>query len=143
MKTSLLVLPLLSLTTSLAFPTGEQVVLGNGNINIPERFQATAQDYLSDAKKAILKGKKNLDKWYHDGKEYIKQNELLCKCSSSPCDVMFRNPNSLLWMLDELVSHPSFEEHQLRVTEPELCDASVQQYSGYFDIAQDKHLFYW
>lgn len=44
---------------------------------------------------------------------------------------------------DELVSHPSFTEHQLRITEPTLCDPSVKQYSGYLDIADDKHLFFW
>jgi cathepsin A (carboxypeptidase C) len=46
-------------------------------------------------------------------------------------------------MIDELVSHPSFSEHRLRVTEPNLCDSSVKQYSGYLDIAEDKHLFFW
>lgn len=80
-----------------------------------------ASEYLSDAEKVILKGKKNMEKWYHDGKEFIKQNDLLY----------------------ELVSHPSFSEHQLRVTEPDLCDSSVKQYSGYLDIAEDKHLFFW
>ncbi|KAF8183774.1 serine carboxypeptidase [Mycena galopus ATCC 62051] len=43
----------------------------------------------------------------------------------------------------ELVSLPSFDEHQLRITEPELCDSSVKQHSGYLDIASDKHLFFW
>ncbi|CCM06004.1 uncharacterized protein FIBRA_08247 [Fibroporia radiculosa] len=43
----------------------------------------------------------------------------------------------------ELVSNAAFEHHQLRMTEPELCDPSVQQYSGYLDIAEDKHLFFW
>ncbi|KIK04018.1 hypothetical protein K443DRAFT_676325 [Laccaria amethystina LaAM-08-1] len=78
-------------------------------------------EFLSDTEKAILKGKKNMEKWYHDGKEFIKQNDLLY----------------------ELVSHPSFSEHRLRVTEPNLCDSSVKQYSGYLDIAEDKHLFFW
>ncbi|KAF8913380.1 serine carboxypeptidase [Mucidula mucida] len=62
-----------------------------------------------------------MQKWIHDGKEFIKQNNLLY----------------------ELVSHPSFDEHQLRLTEPDLCDPSVKQYSGYLDIAEDKHLFFW
>jgi cathepsin A (carboxypeptidase C) len=35
-------------------------------------------EFLSDTEKAILKGKKNMEKWYHDGKEFIKQNDLLC-----------------------------------------------------------------
>ncbi|KAH7924777.1 peptidase S10 serine carboxypeptidase [Leucogyrophana mollusca] len=43
----------------------------------------------------------------------------------------------------ELVSHPSFGGHHLRVTEPTLCDSSVQQYSGYLDISEGKHLFFW
>jgi cathepsin A (carboxypeptidase C) len=41
-------------------------------------------EWLDDAKKAILKGKKNLEKWYHGGKEFIKQNGLLCRFRNSP-----------------------------------------------------------
>ena len=44
---------------------------------------------------------------------------------------------------DELVSHPAFQEYQLRMTEPTLCDPAVKQTSGYLDIAEDKHLFFW
>ena len=44
---------------------------------------------------------------------------------------------------DELVSHPAFSEHHLRMTEPSLCDPAVKQVSGYLDIAEDKHLFFW
>ncbi|KAK7029832.1 Alpha/Beta hydrolase protein [Favolaschia claudopus] len=80
-----------------------------------------ATQWLDESKQVILKGKKELQRWYHDGREFIKQNELMY----------------------ELVSHPAFDEHQLRVTEPDLCDSSVKQYSGYLDIAQDKHLFFW
>ncbi|KAF9009563.1 carboxypeptidase C [Cyathus striatus] len=80
-----------------------------------------ASHLLSDAKQAILKGKSDMQKWYHKGKEYIKQNGLLY----------------------EFVSHPAFEKHTLRVTEPELCDSTVKQYSGYLDVAEDKHLFFW
>ncbi|TFK61488.1 carboxypeptidase C [Pluteus cervinus] len=77
--------------------------------------------YLDEAKQSILKGKENLEKWYHSGSQYIKQDGLLY----------------------ELVSHSAFSQHQLRVTEPNLCDPSVKQYSGFLDIAQDKHLFFW
>jgi carboxypeptidase C (cathepsin A) len=41
------------------------------------------------------------------------------------------------------VTHPAFESYQLRVTEPTLCERDVKQYSGYLDIAEDKHLFFW
>ncbi|KAJ7072804.1 carboxypeptidase C [Mycena amicta] len=122
MKVSLL-LPLLSLSCTLASPTGDQIVLGLGQTRLSSNdAHNIVNEWLDDAKKAILRGKKNLEKWVHDGKEYIKQNELLY----------------------ELVSHPVFEEHQLRVTEPTtLCDPTVKQYSGYLDIAEDKHLFFW
>lgn len=43
----------------------------------------------------------------------------------------------------ELVRHQYFAQHQLRVTEPSLCDPSVKQYSGYLDVTDDKHLFFW
>jgi len=36
-------------------------------------------DYLQDSKKEMLKGKVNMQKWMHAGKEYIKQDNLLCK----------------------------------------------------------------
>ncbi|KAG1865579.1 Alpha/Beta hydrolase protein [Suillus tomentosus] len=59
--------------------------------------------------------------WYEDGKQFIKQHGLTY----------------------ELVQHPHFGDYKLRVTEPKLCDPSVKQYSGYLDITDDKHLFFW
>src|SRR6266404_1225818 len=43
----------------------------------------------------------------------------------------------------ELVKHSAFPNHQLRTKEPNICDPSVQQYSGYLDVTDGKHLFYW
>ncbi|KAH8824467.1 carboxypeptidase C [Flagelloscypha sp. PMI_526] len=99
----------------------DQVVLGGSHISHSNEWQHAVDAILDDGKKALLAGKNNLEKWWHDGKEFVKKNDLLY----------------------ELVSHPSFDQHQLRVTEPEICDTSVQQYSGYLDIAEDKHLFFW
>lgn len=44
-----------------------------------DKFQGMASEWIDDAKKAILKGKENLERWYHEGKEYIKQDNLLCE----------------------------------------------------------------
>ncbi|GLB35555.1 putative peptidase S10 family protein [Lyophyllum shimeji] len=106
----------------------DQVVLGGSEafqrpFRLPsfEAELSATSEFLSDAKKAILKGKHNLEKWIHDGKEFIKQNGLLY----------------------EIVSMKPFGEYQLRITEPDLCDPSVKQYSGYLDVAEDKHLFFW
>ncbi|BGP54355.1 hypothetical protein JCM8202_000788 [Rhodotorula sphaerocarpa] len=44
----------------------------------------------------------------------------------------------------ELVQHADFPAHSLRMKEPKgLCDSSSKSYSGYLDIADDAHLFYW
>ncbi|KAK9765664.1 hypothetical protein K7432_005832 [Basidiobolus ranarum] len=42
-----------------------------------------------------------------------------------------------------VATHESLEGYALRVKQPQLCDSSVKQYSGYLDIAQDKHFFFW
>ena len=39
-------------------------------------------EWMDDAKKAILRGKENLERWYHEGTEYIKQDNLLCENQS-------------------------------------------------------------
>ncbi|KAG8993533.1 hypothetical protein FRB94_010711 [Tulasnella sp. JGI-2019a] len=43
----------------------------------------------------------------------------------------------------ELLTHPEFPNYQIRVRSPKLCDPDVKQYSGYLDIDDDKHLFFW
>ncbi|KAF8968259.1 Alpha/Beta hydrolase protein [Flammula alnicola] len=100
-----------------AVPHGQTPFLGSSG----DQFRDAATEWLDDAKKAILHGKKNLEKWFFKGREYIKQDNLLY----------------------EFVTHPSFQDYNLRVTEPKLCDPAVKQYSGYLDVAEDKHLFFW
>ncbi|KAJ6508438.1 Alpha/Beta hydrolase protein [Mycena sanguinolenta] len=61
---------------------------------------------------------------------------------------IFQGENGLDGLSFHGVLHPAFPEHMLRVHNPPirtptLCDNSVKQYSGYLDIAQDKHLFFW
>ena len=46
-------------------------------------------------------------------------------------------------MVDMSLTHPEFPLHRLRVVEPTLCDPNVRQYSGYLDISETKHLFFW
>ncbi|KAG2356240.1 Alpha/Beta hydrolase protein [Suillus spraguei] len=77
---------------------------------------------MRDAVEGIIdKGEDKVHQWIEDGKQFIKTHGLTY----------------------ELVQHPRFVDHKLRVTEPKLCDPSVQQYSGYPDITDDKHLFFW
>jgi cathepsin A (carboxypeptidase C) len=41
------------------------------------------------------------------------------------------------------VQHSAFPNYRLRVVEPSICDPSVKQLSGYLDISDSKHLFFW
>lgn len=43
----------------------------------------------------------------------------------------------------ELIQHARFPNYQLRLRQPSICDPNVIQYSGYLDISEDKHLFFW
>ncbi|KAG0167652.1 hypothetical protein DFQ30_005820 [Apophysomyces sp. BC1015] len=40
-------------------------------------------------------------------------------------------------------SHPAFPEYSMRYKNPALCDPNVKQISGYLDIDEDKHFFFW
>jgi cathepsin A (carboxypeptidase C) len=119
--------PLISLlSTVLAFPTGDQIILGNGLHgdlvdSATAHITKGAADVLHGAGGFISAAKKQIHKWEDAGKEFVKQNGLVY----------------------EFVSHPEFSNYKLRLTEPKLCDAGVKQYSGYLDIAEDKHLFFW
>ncbi|TFL01046.1 carboxypeptidase C [Pterulicium gracile] len=144
MKPAQLVVPLLFTTAALAVPTYEssQQVFFNGiqetynnhkdqlshytdGLRLGEHLgeaKTIADKFLSDAQRLILRGKKEMERWAHEGRQYIKQNGLLYELVE-----------------DELVS----PEYQLRMTEPDLCDKSVKQVSGYLDIEEDKSLFFW
>lgn len=54
----------------------------------------------------------------------------------------FQRQNNVIY---EVVEHPNFAAHQLRVqtADPKLCDSTVKQISGYLDIDDNKHLFFW
>ncbi|GAB1524893.1 hypothetical protein RhiTH_008049 [Rhizoctonia solani] len=43
----------------------------------------------------------------------------------------------------EHFSHSAIPDYKLRIKEPRLCDPTVKQYSGYLDVAESKHLFFW
>ncbi|THH01381.1 hypothetical protein EW026_g1309 [Hermanssonia centrifuga] len=45
----------------------------------------------------------------------------------------------------ELVLHSALDRYALRVAvpDPTLCDPSVKQHSGFLDISDDRHLFFW
>jgi len=109
----------------LAAPAGEEQtslsdIIGYSDLTggIFGKFVKAVEHIVHSGEKVV---EEKVEQWFEDGKEFIKQDGLVY----------------------ELVSHPLFSEHQLRITEPTLCDPSVKQYSGYLDIDDDKHLFFW
>ncbi|KAG2356825.1 peptidase S10 serine carboxypeptidase [Suillus spraguei] len=112
---SLLPLVLIILAILAGRAENAQVVLGRtGNVQ-------SGPFHMRDAVEGIIDKGEDKVQWIEDGKQFIKKHGLTY----------------------ELVQHPRFVDHKLRVTEPKLCDPSVQQYSGYLDITDDKHLFFW
>jgi cathepsin A (carboxypeptidase C) len=86
------ILPLLSVLLLISSPinvygapprldSNAQAVFNQRPLGISrEEFRDAASEWLDDAKQAILMGKMNMEKWFHDGREYIKQDNLLCEC---------------------------------------------------------------
>lgn len=82
MKGALSLLALASLCRSFVYaaPHNEdQVVLSNIPFEMGSKIKTSVLDFIDDGKKEILKGKANMEKWLHAGKEFIKQDDLLCK----------------------------------------------------------------
>ncbi|KAG0747056.1 hypothetical protein G6F57_007705 [Rhizopus arrhizus] len=42
-----------------------------------------------------------------------------------------------------IFTHPAFSNYALRFKQPSLCDPNVKQISGYLDVDDDKHFFFW
>ncbi|KAJ3556355.1 hypothetical protein NM688_g2075 [Phlebia brevispora] len=71
---------------------------------------------------------------------------------AAPSQYLLTEPLASEWKLDspgnvetlyDVARDPAFQNYQLRITKPRLCDPSVTQYSGYLDISEARHLFFW
>ncbi|KAI0094232.1 Alpha/Beta hydrolase protein [Irpex rosettiformis] len=116
-------LPFLFSTQVFAAP-GQTVLggdLGDFNLDDAFKFKDIAKGAKSAVHNVLEKSKYKVEQWVEGGKEFVKQYD----------------------MVYELVKHPEFKDYQLRVKDPELCDTTVKQHSGYLDITDGKHLFFW
>ncbi|CAE6462029.1 unnamed protein product [Rhizoctonia solani] len=80
---------------------------------------------LHAGEKISNKVEDTVQEWSVGNTEFVKQNDIV------------------YLMADERFRHASFPGYQIRVKKPQLCDPNVKQYSGYLDIDDDKHLFFW
>ncbi|KAI9507817.1 Alpha/Beta hydrolase protein [Russula earlei] len=124
---ALALLPLLYIYSALAAPANDvQIVLGETAALVDTSREILVSTDENDVGVVVHdvgnvsykdKGKTRFEM----GREFVKQNGLLY----------------------EVVTHSSLPDHRLRTTRPHLCDPSVKQYSGYLDITNGKHLFFW
>ncbi|CAG8441307.1 5249_t:CDS:2 [Dentiscutata heterogama] len=43
----------------------------------------------------------------------------------------------------KVLTHNAFPDYKIKLKEPQMCDPTVQQYSGYLDAGNKKHFFFW
>ncbi|KAJ7275093.1 Alpha/Beta hydrolase protein [Mycena rebaudengoi] len=89
-------------------------------------FHSESMPYsnLQDNPRGFLsKLKDTVDQWYIDGSNFLRQR------------LIFHQEEPSLGLI--------IENDKARIVVPRLCDPAVKQYSGYFNIAKDKHLFFW
>ncbi|KAH7882369.1 Alpha/Beta hydrolase protein [Phlebopus sp. FC_14] len=117
---ALALVPLVYLSTVFASVLPDaQVVLGDvAEVLAPVRETVNE---IPDLRTTLKNASGKIHKWIDSGKTFIQEHGLTY----------------------ELVQHPQFVDYQLRITEPTLCDPTVKQYSGYLDITDNKHLFFW
>lgn len=105
---------------TLALPPGQQI------FQSPE---AAARGLISSVEDGVLQGTKWLEGLV-DNLEW-------------PQPKVYKDVEHTLEGFD-LVKLAEYPDHQLRIkSTSKLCDPSVQQYSGYLDISDTKHLFFW
>ena len=101
----------------------------------------TAQRKLASVSSPFDKVGDNVTQWIHNGRDFIHRDGSTCESDSQPRDLF--DIRELTCSPVEVVTHPMFNDHRLRIAEPKICDPGVKQYSGYFDITDGKHLFFW
>jgi len=104
----------------------QTVISSTGRLNefandVLGNVENTGKNILKHSKNVLKGAEDRVERWVESGREFVKQQG----------------------QTYELLSHPAFSDYQLRVTEPSICDPKVQQYSGYLDISESKHLFFW
>ncbi|TDL28277.1 carboxypeptidase C [Rickenella mellea] len=119
---------LLAVSLVLAFPTDQRSTLQTVLGDIPKysnQLEHTLDDAYTKleekAKNVLLDIEGTVERWIEDGRSYVKQHGTIF----------------------EHFTHFAFNDHAIRITEPTLCDPDVQQYSGYLDVSDGKHLFFW
>ncbi|KAG8739484.1 hypothetical protein FRC10_005580 [Ceratobasidium sp. 414] len=128
MKSALALLSLVSFAAATPPPisgTGDQLLAG---------VEAIAENVLGD----VFRGAEHLlDAVLHSSEEVV---EKLKVQEWTVGNTEFVRQDDVVY---ERFRHESFPGYQIRLKEPKLCDPTVKQYSGYLDIAEDKHLFFW
>ncbi|KAI5475030.1 threonyl-trna synthetase [Pseudohyphozyma bogoriensis] len=109
----------LLLTTALAAPTEQQT------FNAAPAADALADLDLGGVFDTVKTGLGRAEKWVHEG--------LVREFGKVEVDSIDY----------ELITHQDFPQYQIRMKEPSLCDSSVKSYSGYLDIDEETHLFFW
>ncbi|QRW22368.1 Serine carboxypeptidase [Rhizoctonia solani] len=134
MKSALALLSLASLVAATPAASNEEST--QLRMSVDKIIAETAENVFGD----VFRGAEHLlDTVLHAGEKISNKVEDTVQ-EWSVGNTEFVKQNDIVY---ERFRHASFPGYQIRVKKPQLCDPNVKQYSGYLDIDDDKHLFFW
>jgi cathepsin A (carboxypeptidase C) len=133
MRTSALIAVLPFITTAIATPFR----FPSDPTELAAQAIHSVQDWFSGA---VTQASSRFDKWEKEISVVQAENVVT---NGIECESLYDPPQLCLIRSDLSLTHPEFPLHRLRVVSPKICDSSVKQYSGYLDISETKHLFFW
>nr|ODN88617.1 cathepsin A (carboxypeptidase C) [Cryptococcus depauperatus CBS 7841] len=133
----------LALAAAPAFALPNYLRLASNPSELANQAFNSAQGWLSGAMSNIKTSAEDIWKEAGDDLNGALKSEMINRDGIECKGGLLILPKHTVDFLDLSLTHTAFPHHRLRVVQPKLCDPTVKQLSGYLDVSETRHLFFW